>query len=142
MTETHPVTFSTHAEGTTLPAPTPEQRTALDAAGRDPASLRDVASRWPALLDAWADLAEVAQDPVTSYAYARVGYHRGLDALRRAGWRGSGRVYASEASNLGFLRSLNALRHAAGAIGELDEEARCEQFLDELDPAWRERLAT
>jgi hypothetical protein len=141
MTEVHPVTFSSHAEGTMLPGPTPEQRSALDAAGLDAAALRDVAARWPALLEAWADLAESADDPVASYAYARVGYHRGLDALRRAGWRGSGRVYAAAVENLGFLRSLNALRLAADAIGEQDEAERCETFLNELDPAWRERLS-
>lgn len=142
MSDIHPVTFSSHAGGTTLPEVTPEQRAALDAALGDPTTLRAVAARWPALLDAWAGLAEASTDPVASYAYARVGYHRGLDALRRAGWRGSGRVYASEASNLGFLRSLNALRLAASAIGEADEQERCEQFLNELDPAWRERLSS
>jgi hypothetical protein len=142
MTENHPVTFSSHAEGTTLPSATPEQRAALDAAQFDAAALRDLAARWPALLDAWAGLAEAADDPVASYAYARVGYHRGLDALRRAGWRGSGRVYATDASNLGFLRSLNALRLAADAIAEADEAQRCEKFLNELDPAWRERLSS
>jgi hypothetical protein len=142
MTEVHPVTFSSHAEGTTLPSPTPEQRSALDAAQHDAGALRDVAARWPALLEAWAGLAEAADEPVASYAFARVGYHRGLDALRRAGWRGSGRVYASEVSNLGFLRSLNSLRLAADAIGEADEAERCATLLNELDPAWRERLSS
>jgi hypothetical protein len=142
MTEVHPVTFSSHAEGTTLPGPTPEQRSALDTAGGDAAQLRDVAARWPSLLEAWAGLAEAADEPVASYAYARVGYHRGLDALRRAGWRGSGRVYAAEVTNLGFLRSLNALRGAATAIGEADEAERCETFLNELDPAWRQHLSS
>ena len=139
MTENHPVTFSSHAEGTTLPSATPEQRAALDAAQFDAAALRDVAARWPALLDAWAGLAEAADDHVASYAYARVGYHRGLDALRRAGWRGTA---VTDASNLGFLRSLNALRLAADAIAEADEAQRCEKFLNELDPAWRERLSS
>jgi hypothetical protein len=142
MTEIHPVTFSSHGEGTVLASATPEQLAALDAAGLDAGALRDVAARWPTLLDAWAGLAEAAEEPVASYAYARVGYHRGLDALRRAGWRGSGRVYASEASNLGFLRSLNALRLAADAIGEEDEAQRCEEFLNELDPDWHGRLAS
>jgi hypothetical protein len=142
MSEIHPVTFSRHDEGTVLPTATPEQRAALDAARLDPAALRDVAARWPTLLDAWAGLAEAADDSVASYAYARVGYHRGLDALRRAGWRGSGRVYATDPSNLGFLRSLNALRLAADAIGEVDEAQRCEAFLTELDPGWRDRLSS
>ena len=51
-------------------------------------------------------------------------------------------MYATDASNLGFLRSLNALRLAADAIAEADEAQRCEKFLNELDPAWRERLSS
>ena len=39
-------------------------------------------------------------------------------------------------SNRGFLRSLDALRQAAGAIGESDEEQRCDLFLRQLDPEW------
>jgi hypothetical protein len=73
---------------------------------------------------------------VESYAYARVGYHRGLDALRAAGWRGSGYVRGRHDSNLGFLRSLDALRAAAEAIGETSEAERCRQFLRQLDPEW------
>ena len=97
--------------------------------------------RWrrsdPRCLQAWADLAELADDPVERYAYARVGYHRGLDALRAAGWRGSGYVRWRHESNRGFLRSLDALRQAAAAaIGETDEEQRCELFLRQLDPEW------
>jgi hypothetical protein len=78
----------------------------------------------------------VAGDHVESYAYARVGYHRGLDALRAAGWRGSGYVRWEHESNRGFLRSLDALRAAAEAIGETAEAERCEVFLHQLDPAW------
>jgi hypothetical protein len=32
------------------------------------------------------------------------------------------------------LRALEALRRAAGAIGETDEEQRCAVFLRQLDP--------
>lgn len=99
-----------------------------------------VAAAHPRFLEAWATLAEIAAaagDPVQSYAYARVGYHRGLDALRAAGWKGSGYVRWAEPSNRGFLRSLEALRVAAGAIGERDEEERCAVFLRQLDPAGR-----
>ena len=135
------MTFSGHAVGTVLPGPSTEQRAILKAAQGDAAALRAAAARWPSLLEAWADLAEIEEDPVTSYAYARVGYHRGLDALRRAGWRGSGRVLATEDANLGFLRSVNALRLAAAAIGEADEAERCESFLNELDPAWHAGLS-
>jgi DNA-binding transcriptional LysR family regulator len=98
-----------------------------------------VAARDPRCLPAWADLAELADDPIARYAYARVGYHRGLDALRAAGWRGSGYVRWEHESNRGFLRSLDALRQAAGAIGEADEEQRCDLFLRQLDPEWGAR---
>jgi hypothetical protein len=72
---------------------------------------------------------------VEAYAYFRVGYHRGLDQLRQSGWRGSGYVRWAHPSNHGFLRSLLGLRDAAGAIGEHDEEARCAEFLAQLDPS-------
>ena len=92
----------------------------------------EVAARFPAYSAAWAALAEgaLAQgDAVTGYAYARTGYHRGLDQLRRAGWRGTGPIPWEHEPNRGFLRSLHALARAAGAIGEQDEARRCEQFL-------------
>jgi len=140
LPEDQHVRFTSKPEPTVLEVPDASQREALDAAGSDLAALRAVAARWPALLEAWAALAEAAGEPVDAYAYARVGYHRGLDALRRAGWKGSGEVRASEPGNAGFLRSLNALRRAAAAIGEDDESARCELFLHQLDPRWQEAL--
>ena len=70
-----------------------------------------------------------------SYAFARVGYHRGLDALRRSGWKGHGPVPWSHEPNRGFLRCLNALQRAAAAIGETDEAERCAAFLLDCDPA-------
>jgi hypothetical protein len=81
-----------------------------------------------------ARLSEAARDPVEAYAYARVGYHRGLDALRSAGWKGSGYVRWSEPSNRGFLRALRCLQAAAEAIGETSEAERCATFLRQLDP--------
>ncbi|MGH9055397.1 MAG: DUF3151 family protein [Acidimicrobiales bacterium] len=90
----------------------------------------------PTFLDGWAHLAGLAGGPVEAYAYARVGYHRGLDALRAAGWRGSGYVRWEHESNRGFLRSLDALRAAADAIGERGEAERCSLFLRQLDPSW------
>jgi hypothetical protein len=107
------------------------------AAGTDP---RDVAAAHPASGLAWAELAErellaPAGSPVTAYAYARTGYHRGLDALRRAGWRGAGPVPWRHGPNRGFLRSLRALAEAADRIGEADEAARCREFLTASDPA-------
>jgi hypothetical protein len=99
------------------------------AAGADPAV---VAAANPASLAAWAALAEQALaqgEPVTAYAFARTGYHRGLDQLRRSGWKGQGPIPWEHEPNRGFLRSLHALGQAAGAIGEKDEEERCQTFL-------------
>jgi Protein of unknown function (DUF3151) len=109
----------------------PEDREAAAAlrSGRPPA---EVAARFPVHSAAWAALAEAALaqgDAVTAYAYARTGYHRGLDQLRRAGWRGTGPIPWEHEPNRGFLRSLHALARAADAIGEQDEARRCEQFL-------------
>src|SRR5262245_52074068 len=86
----------------------PEDATAAGdlAAAADPAT---VAAAHPAYSAAWAALAERAfalGDAVTAYAFARTGYHRGLDQLRRAGWRGSGPVPWSHGPNQGFLRCL------------------------------------
>jgi hypothetical protein len=101
-------------------------------AGGEPALA--VAAAYPSSSLAWAVLAEEALEadrPVEGYAFARTGYHRGLDALRRAGWRGQGPVPWSHVPNRGFLRALAALARAAGAIGEQAEEARCSSFLRE-----------
>jgi len=88
---------------------------------------------------AWATLAEIALaddsvDDVTAYAYARVGYHRSLDSLRRNGWKGHGPVPWEHEPNRGFLRSLAALTEAAARIGEDGERARCDQFLLDSSP--------
>ena len=104
-------------------------------AGAEPAQ---VAAAHPTSAIAWAVLAEAALaagEPVTAYAYARTGYHRGLDALRRAGWKGFGPVPWEHEPNRGFLRALHALGEAAGAIGESDEATRVRQFLTDSDPA-------
>jgi Protein of unknown function (DUF3151) len=103
----------------------------------------EVAARYPAASDAWALLARRsldAGDAVAAYAYARTGYHRGLDQLRKAGWRGSGPVPWSHEPNRGFLRSLHLLGKAADAIGEDDEAARCAQFLRDCDPSAADAL--
>lgn len=106
-------------------------------AGGDIKGIKDVAGRFPAYSAAWAVLAERAYeqgDAVTAYAYARTGYHRGLDQLRRAGWRGTGPVPWEHAPNRGFLRSLHMLGKAAEAIGEHDEAVRCAEFLSDSSP--------
>jgi hypothetical protein len=104
----------------------------------DFASAQTAAARFPASSLAWAQLAELsleAKDPVAAYAYARTGYHRGLDQLRRNGWKGIGPVPWSHEPNQGFLRALRALGQAADEIGESDEAARCAQFLKDCDPS-------
>lgn len=97
-----------------------------------------VAARYPTYSAAWAVLASRALaegKSVTAYAYARTGYHRGLDQLRKSGWRGAGPVPWTHEPNRGFLRCLHALSRAADEIGEADEAARCAQFLRDCDPA-------
>jgi hypothetical protein len=104
-------------------------------AGQDPDEVvRDNPSSslaWAVLADqAWAD-----GRVVESYAFARVGYHRGLDALRRNGWKGHGRVPWSHEPNQGFLRCLRSLARAAEAIGEHEEVDRIGVFIDDCDPS-------
>jgi hypothetical protein len=125
-------------EPTLLPGD-PEAEDQLDA-GENPTS---VAAAHPSASVAWAALAEdaLADDKaVTAYAYARTGYHRGLDQLRRNGWKGFGPVPFSHEPNQGFLRCVAALARAADAIGETDEQARCLDLLDDCDPAARQEL--
>jgi hypothetical protein len=106
----------------------------LQEPGARRAAVADVAARWPRCLDAWAQLGQLARDDAEAYACFRVGYHRGLDRLRRAGWRGSGRVPWAHVPNRGFLRSLAGLSRAAATLGERDEAARCAEFLAQLCP--------
>lgn len=97
----------------------------------------EVAARFPECLTAWATLGEsalAAGRKVEAYAYFRVGYHRGLDRIRKAGWRGSGWVPWKDEGNRGFLRSLRGLAAAANAIGEQGEANRCSEFLREIAP--------
>jgi hypothetical protein len=102
-----------------------------------------VAAAHPTASVAWAILAEQALDDdraITAYAYARTGYHRGLDQLRRNGWKGFGPVPFAHEPNRGFLRCVAALARAADAIGETDEVARCVDLLDDCDPSARAQL--
>lgn len=131
---------------TVLPDPDPALMAALDGAGRDPASVAEIVAHNPDSLDAWAAMGETLEaevvapvERVSAYAAFRVGYHRGLDALRKNGWRGSGYVRWKHPSNRGFLRCLDGLGRVAGLIGEVDEEARCAEFLRMLDPDWDRR---
>ncbi|WP_158884234.1 DUF3151 domain-containing protein [Amycolatopsis anabasis] len=111
-----------------------EAQAALDS-GTDPA---EVAAEHPDFSEAWAALAERAladEQIVAAYAYARTGYHRGLDQLRRAGWKGFGPVPWNHRPNQGFLRALAVLGKAAQRIGETEEYERCSKFIADSDPA-------
>ncbi len=117
----------------------PEAEAELDAA-ENPAI---VAAAHPSASIAWALLAEDALDDdkaITAYAYARTGYHRGLDQLRRNGWKGFGPVPYFHEPNRGFLRCVAALARAAEAIGEDPEYQRCLDLLDDCDPSARAQL--
>ena len=123
------------------PPPTllPEDPAAVELATlKDPAQVAEVVRRHPASPVAWAALgalaAEHGADPVTIYAYARVGYHRSLDVLRRNGWKGNGPVPWSHEPNRGFLSCLALLATTAHNIGELDEWERCRAFLRDSSP--------
>ena len=127
---------------TVLPPAPSEVNDALAAALAEPdalarrAELRALVARSPRFLDGWARLGQLADDPVDAYACFRVGYHRGLDQLRQAGWRGSGYVRWEHETNRGFLRALDGLRRSAAAIGEDQEADRCAEFIRQLDPTW------
>ena len=78
---------------------------------------------------------DLGADELTVYAYARVGYHRSLDLLRRHGWKGHGAVPWEHEPNRGFLRCLGLLALSASAIGEDSEWQRCSAFLRDSSPA-------
>jgi hypothetical protein len=127
----------THQHANLLAPPTklPEDpAVAMLDSGIDPAT---VAATYPTSSAAWATLAENALAGgrvIEGYAYARTGYHRGLDALRRAGWRGTGPVPWSHVPNQGFLRALQALGQATSDINETEEADRIAAFLHDCDP--------
>ncbi len=137
---TQPIGLSTGLPTTILPDSPAEVRHLIEQAVAMPIDERliaigEVVARFPRDLDAWAAFADASSDRMGRYAAARVGYHRGLDALRANGWRGSGYVPWSGAGNRGFLRCLLMLQNAAAAIGEADEAERCALFLLQLDPS-------
>ncbi len=118
-----------------LPAAPDDLATALDQASeRD--QIAAVLARDPEYLAAWAALAATGRDPIERYAYARVGYHRGLDALRRNRWGGNGLCRWEHPTNRGFLTCLARLGRAAQEIGETSEVDRIAEFLRALDPDW------
>ena len=133
-----PVDLTAGPPDTVLPPEPADDVAALAAAvaAGDRGAVAAVVARNPRFLDGWAQLGRLARDDVEAYACFRVGYHRGLDRLRQSGWRGNGYVRWRHETNRGFLRALDGLRAAAGAIGETDEQARCADFLRQLDPDW------
>jgi hypothetical protein len=121
------------------PGPTllPAEPEVLDSLGNDELDAADAVIAHPRSPLVWALLADeafAAGKILESYAFARVGYHRGLDALRKAGWKGHGPVPWSHEPNRGVLRALYALHRAADAIGEEDEVERLAAFLVDCDP--------
>ena len=139
-----PVSLSGGLPETVVPDVRPELRARLADALVSPIEQRrdaiaHIVADNPTFMQGWAELGDLARDDVEAYAYFRVGYHRGLDALRANGWRGSGYVRWRHESNRGFLRALDGLRRTAAAIGEVAEEERCDQFLHQLDPDWDRR---
>lgn len=137
----HPVNLTPSGPPETVLPPAPEQATAALAEAMElpveqrKAAVAQVVAAHPRFLDGWAQLGELAEDPIESYAYFRIGYHRGLDTLRGSGWRGSGYVRWEHETNRGFLRALRGLGTAAARIGEQDEVDRIAEFLNQLDPA-------
>ena len=134
-----PIGLSTQPPSTVIPPAAPEVHHELAQALAAPSELRvaEVSSfvaRHPRDLHGWAALTECVGEQMWKYSAARVGYHRGLGALRANGWRGSGYVSWAEESNQGFLRCLLALQNVAAEIGEADEAERCALFLLQLDP--------
>lgn len=140
VSEQRPVNLTPSGPPSTVlpPADPDAERRLAEALAAPPAerklAVSAVVADHPRFLAGWATLGDLGDHPIERYAAYRVGYHRGLDALRANGWRGSGYVRWSEPTNHGFLRSLAGLGEMAAAIGEHDEAERCEQFLHQLDP--------
>jgi Protein of unknown function (DUF3151) len=133
-----PIHMSAGLPSTILPDADPAMRSDLAqaVAADDPrAAIAQVVAAYPRWPEAWALLGDHGRDTIDRYAAYRVGYHRGLDALRANGWRGSGYVRWNAVGNRGFLRCLAGLARMADEIGESDEADRCAQFLMQLDPS-------
>ena len=143
----HKVTFGGMGiPQTVLPAESDDVTSAIAAIASLPAdeqlvAAAEVASQHPRSLLAWSELGSRGRHTIEAYAYYRIGYHRGLDALRQNGWRGSGYVKWEHETNRPFLRCLAGLHKCAELIGETDEVERCELFLKQLEPSWGDLTA-
>jgi Protein of unknown function (DUF3151) len=141
MSDERPVTLASSGPPSTVLPPDPpacaaalRAALALEDSSERRTAVAAVAATHPRSPDVWARLGDLGRDEIESYAAYRVGYHRGLDALRANGWRGSGYVRWADETNRGFLRALRGLAGSASRIGELDEAERCRMFLQQLDP--------
>ena len=80
--------------GANLLGPEPtllEPEVAVSASLAEGVPAEQLVRKYPESPLAWAELAEEADAAgreIEAYAFARVGYHRGLDRLRKSGWRG------------------------------------------------------
>lgn len=143
MSETHPNLLAAEV---VVQLPTDPAIAAIAEQGKE--GFLNVVATHPTSSMCWALLAETCLAEETlggalaAYAYARTGYHRGLDALRRNGWKGSGHIPWEHEPNRGFLRCLWALSIAAGRIGETDEQERCAQFLRDSSETAYQTLAS
>ena len=136
----HSINLSSGLPTTVLPPPDAGDAGRLaDALAQAPenrhAAVSAVVAASPRFLEGWAELGDLGRDTMERYAAYRVGYHRGLDALRANGWRGSGYVRWDAPTNHGFLRALRGLGAMAAEIGEDDEAERIRLFLLQLDPS-------
>ncbi|MDO5500039.1 MAG: DUF3151 domain-containing protein [Propionibacteriaceae bacterium] len=135
------------SHGTTPATELPDDPAAAEILEHGKERFVEIVRKHPESSLCWAMLAEgaltlgTADGDVTAYAYARTGYHRGLDALRRAGWKGQGPVPWEHQPNRGFLRALWALAVAAHRIGEEPESERCAQFLKDSSATGYAELA-
>lgn len=129
------------SHGTTPAVELPEDPAVKELAEHGREQFVQIVARHPESSLCWALLAEgalsveTADADITAYAYARTGYHRGLDALRRAGWKGSGPIPWEHAPNRGFLRCLWVLAVASSRIGDQTESERCAQLLRDSSEA-------
>ena len=128
---------------TVLPPEDPEIIELLDSAlklkdeNQRRGKINEIAGNFPASIEVWKTVAMNGRDIIESYAAFRVGYHRGLDALRKNGWRGSGYVRWRHPSNRGFLECLLGLQKISEEIRALEEADRCRIFVFQLEPDWQ-----
>ena len=97
-----------------------------------------LASKNPESIGIWCVFGIASSEMMESYSYFRLAYHRGLDSLRKNGWRGSGFVRWEHPGNRYFLFALNRLAEISKEIGDYEEAERCSLFLRQLEPGWEQ----